>query len=270
MGMLVEGDWKDVWYDTASTGGKFVRKDSAFRDWVTAQSGKFQAEPERYHLYVSLACPWAHRTLIMRALKGLEEMIPVSVVHWLMLDRGWTFDEGPGVVSDPIHQAGELYQVYQAADPGYTGRVTVPVLWDKKTGTIVNNESSDIIRMFNSAFDQIGAKPGDFYPGDLRREIDEINERVYDTLNNGVYKAGFATSQDAYEDAVEPLFETLDWLEEILTAQPWLAVRQNDRGRYQAVHHPGPFRPGLSRPLQMQYPPHRRLSPAIGLPAHGL
>lgn len=223
MGMLVDGQWKDVWYDTASTGGKFVRKDSSFRNWITAESGDFQAEPGRYHLYVSLACPWAHRTLIMRALKGLEEMIPVSVVHWLMLDRGWTFDEGPGVVPDPIHQAQSLYQVYQAADPGYTGRVTVPILWDKKTGTIVNNESSDIIRMLNSAFDGVGAKPGDFYPADLRRQIDEINDRVYDTLNNGVYKAGFATSQEAYEEAVVPLFETLDWLEEILTSRPWLA-----------------------------------------------
>jgi len=223
MGMLVEGQWKDVWYDTASTGGKFVRKDSSFRNWITAKPGDFQAEAGRYHLYVSLACPWAHRTLIMRALKGLEEMIPVSVVHWLMLERGWTFAEGPGVVPDPIHRAESLYQIYQAADPGYTGRVTVPVLWDKKTGTIVNNESADIIRMLNSAFDGLGAKPGDYYPADLRGKIDDINDRVYDTLNNGVYKAGFATSQEAYEEAVEPLFETLDWLEEILLAQPWLA-----------------------------------------------
>lgn len=223
MGMLVEGQWQDVWYDTASTGGKFVRKDSAFRNWITAEPGEFQAEPGRYHLYVSLACPWAHRTLIMRALKTLEDMIPVSVVHWLMLERGWTFAEGQGVVPDPIHHAESLYQIYQAADPAYTGRVTVPILWDKKTGTIVNNESADIIRMFNSAFDGVGAKPGDFYPADRRRQIDEINDRVYDTLNNGVYKAGFATSQEAYEDAVEPLFETLDWLEESLTAQPWVA-----------------------------------------------
>src|SRR6201989_1798523 len=158
MGMLIDGQWHDVWYDTASTGGRFVRKDAVYRNWITADGsagpsgdGGFKAEAGRYHLYVSLACPWAHRTLIMRALKGLERMIPVSVVHWLMLERGWTFDEGPGVVPDPIHRAQSLNKVYQAADPGYTGRVTVPVLWDRKTGTIVNNESSDIIRMLNSA-----------------------------------------------------------------------------------------------------------------------
>jgi putative glutathione S-transferase len=223
MGMLVEGRWCDVWYDTESTGGKFIRKDSAFRNWVTAEVGEFQAEAGRYHLYVSLACPWASRVLMMRALKGLEALIPVSVTHWLMLDRGWTFDEGPGVIPDPVHQAETLYQIYLAADPAYTGRATVPVLWDKKKGTIVNNESSELIRMLNSAFDPLGAKPGDYYPEDLREEIDRINARVYDTLNNGVYKAGFATSQEAYEEAVEPLFETLDWLEDILLAQPWLA-----------------------------------------------
>ena len=223
MGMLVDGQWKDVWYDTKSTGGKFVRKDSSFRNWITAETGDFQAEAGRYHLYVSLACPWAHRTLIMRALKGLEDMIPVSVVHWLMLERGWTFDEAPGVVPDPIHNAQSLYQVYQAADPAYTGRVTVPLLWDRKTGTIVNNESSEIIRMLNSAFDGLGAKQGDYYPEELRAEIDRVNARVYDTLNNGVYKAGFATSQEAYEDAVEPLFDTLDWLEDILSRQSWVA-----------------------------------------------
>jgi putative glutathione S-transferase len=229
MGLLVDGQWRDAWYDTASTGGRFVRKDAAFRNWVTADGapgptgeGGFKAEAGRYHLYVSLACPWAHRTLILRALKGLEGMIDVSVVNWLMLEYGWTFDPAPGVVADPIHHARFMHEVYTAADPAYTGRVTVPVLWDKRTGRIVNNESSEIIRMFNSAFDGIGALPGDYYPQDLRGEIDVINARVYDTVNNGVYKAGFATSQQAYEEAVGPLFETLDWLEEILGRQRYL------------------------------------------------
>jgi putative glutathione S-transferase len=229
MGLLIDGTWHDEWYDTAITGGRFRRQDSAFRNWVTADgsagpTGKedFQGEAGRYHLYVSLACPWAHRTLIMRAFKGLSAMISVSVVHWLMLDQGWTFRNGPGVVPDPIHIADYLYQVYTAADPHYTGRVTVPVLWDKKRATIVNNESSEIIRMFNSAFDDAGAQPGDYYPHDLKDEIDAVNARVYDTVNNGVYKAGFATTQDAYEEAVGPLFETLDWLEQRLSRQPCL------------------------------------------------
>lgn len=229
MGLLVDGEWRDQWYDTAKSGGRFQRQDSAFRHWVTADGspgpsgeGGFEAEPGRYHLYVSLACPWAHRALIFRALKGLEAMIDVSVVHWLMLDQGWTFAEGPGVVPDPIGGAQYLHQVYTRADPRFTGRVTVPVLWDKRKGTIVNNESSEIIRMFNSAFDGVGAKPGDYYPQALRGEIDALNERIYGTLNNGVYKAGFATTQEAYEEAVGPLFETLDWLEERLDGRPFL------------------------------------------------
>jgi putative glutathione S-transferase len=229
MGLLVNGQWRDQWYDTKSTGGRFVRKDAAFRNWVTADgtagpSGKagFKADAGRYHLYVSLACPWAHRTLILRALKGLEDVISVSVVNWLMRAEGWTFAEGPGVVSDRINHARVLHQIYTTADPRYTGRVTVPVLWDKKQQTIVNNESSEIIRMLNSAFDDIGAKPGDFYPASLREEIDAINARVYDTVNNGVYKAGFATSQQAYEEAVVPLFETLDWLENRLASRRFL------------------------------------------------
>ena len=230
MGLLVEGKWVDKWYDTKSTGGRFVRKESAFRNWVTADGSAgptgnagFKAEPGRYHLYVSLACPWAHRTLIFRTLKGLEEMIDVSVVSPLMLEHGWTFrDDFPGVVPDPIHDAEFAHQIYTAADPDYTGRVTVPILWDKKTGTIVSNESAEIIRMFNSAFDKVGAKPGDYYPAPLRREIDTVNQRVYDTVNNGVYKAGFATSQDAYEEAVSILFESLDWLEDRLSRQRYL------------------------------------------------
>jgi glutathionyl-hydroquinone reductase len=229
MGLLVNGVWQDQWYDTKSAGGRFVRKDSAFRDWITPDgspgptgAGGFKAEPDRYHLYVSLACPWAHRTLIVSKLKGLERMVGVSVVHWLMLDHGWTFADGPGVIPDPIHEARYLHQVYAAAKPDYTGRVTVPVLWDKATGTIVNNESSEIIRMLNSAFDRIGAKPGDFYPEHLRPEIDALNARIYDTVNNGVYKAGFATTQAAYEEAVRPLFETLDWIEEHLSTRRYL------------------------------------------------
>lgn len=229
MGLLQNGKWVDQWYDTASTGGRFVRKDSAFRSWVTADgsagvSGNagFKAEKGRYHLYVSLACPWAHRTLIYRALKGLQDHIPVHVVHWYMAENGWTFAPGEGVTGDPIHQAEFMHQVYTAADPDYSGRVTVPVLWDTQTQTIVSNESSEIIRMFNSAFDEVGALPGDFYPEALRTEIDELNTRIYDTVNNGVYKAGFATSQDAYEEAIKPLFATLDWLEQRLATQRYL------------------------------------------------
>lgn len=229
MGLLVDGQWQDQWYDTGKSGGRFKRQDSSFRHWVTADGapgptgeGGFKAQAGRYHLYVSLACPWAHRALIMRALKGLEAMIDVSVVHWLMRDKGWTFADGEGVVPDPIGGAQLLHEVYTRADPHYTGRVTVPVLWDKQNATIVNNESSEIIRMFNSAFDGVGAKAGDFYPSALRDEIDAVNARVYDTVNNGVYKAGFATTQDAYEEAVRPLFETLDWLEARLETQPYL------------------------------------------------
>jgi glutathionyl-hydroquinone reductase len=229
MGLLVEGRWQDVWYPTKSTGGRFVRKDAAFRNWITADGsagptgeGGFKAEAGRYHLYVSLACPWAHRTLIMRALKGLEDKISVSVVHWLMLERGWTFADGPGVVADAVNHSEFMHQIYTAADPHYTGRVTVPVLWDKHRRAIVNNESSEIIRMLNSAFDAIGAKPGDYYPQALRADIDPVNARIYDTLNNGVYKAGFATTQAAYEEAVLPLFETLDWLEQRLADRRFL------------------------------------------------
>jgi len=229
MGLLVEGQWRDVWYDTKSTRGRFVRKDAAFRNWITTDGragpsgvGGFKAEPSRYHLYVSLACPWAHRTLIMRSLKSLESTISVSVVHWLMLENGWTFANGPGVVTDTVNRADFLHQIYSAADPHYTGRVTVPVLWDKRTRTIVSNESSEIIRMLNSAFGEVGANPDDYYPEALRGDIDVVNARVYDTLNNGVYKAGFATTQAAYEEAVIPLFDTLDWLEKQLADRRFL------------------------------------------------
>ncbi len=229
MGLLVEGRWRDQCYDTKSTGGRFVRKESQFRNWITPDgapgptgAGGFKAEAGRYHLYVSLACPWAHRTLIFRARKGLTDVVSLSVVHWRMLENGWTFEDGPGVIPDPIGGARYLHEVYTAALSDYSGRVTVPVLWDKHRGTIVNNESSEIIRIFNDAFDDLGAAPGDYYPEPLREEIDALNARIYDTVNNGVYKAGFATTQHAYEEAVTPLFETLDWLEERLSSRRYL------------------------------------------------
>lgn len=229
MGLLIDGVWHDQWYDTDSTGGRFVRQASQFRNWVTADgspgvagSGGFKAETGRYHLYVSYACPWAHRTLIFRALKGLESMISLSVVNWYMGENGWTFEPAEGVIPDPIHGAKYLHEVYTKADPNYSGRVTVPVLWDRQNQTIVNNESAEIIRMFNSAFDGVGAKPGDYYPEPLRGEIDALNDRIYDTVNNGVYKAGFATTQAAYEEGVKPLFETLDGLEDRLSSRRYL------------------------------------------------
>ena len=233
MGLLIDGKWHDQWYDTKSSGGRFIRSESQFRNWITADGcpgpsgeGGFKAEPGRYHLYVSLACPWAHRTLIMRALKGLEDMISVSVVHWLMREDGWTFAEGPGVIPDNLNNAKYLHQVYTAAQTDYSGRVTVPILWDKQQGIIVNNESSEIIRILTGAFDEVGAKPGDYYPDELRARIDAVNARVYDGLNNGVYKAGFATSQSAYDEAVAQVFDTLDWLEELVSRQRYLAGTQ--------------------------------------------
>jgi putative glutathione S-transferase len=223
MGMLVEGEWKDVWYDTKASGGRFVRKAAAFRNWVTADgSSGFPAASGRYHLYVSYACPWAHRTLIFRKLKNLEKHISISVVNPLMREHGWTFEPGPGVIADPVDDSRFLYEVYTRAMPDYTGRVTVPILWDTETGTIVNNESSEIIRMFNSAFDVIGATGPDFYPAELAKDIDIINEMVYHDVNNGVYRAGFATTQEAYEEAVKGLFDALDELETILSKQPYL------------------------------------------------
>ena len=225
MGKLVDGVWRDDWYDTKSTEGKFVRKPSQFRNWITANGepgpsgrGGFKAEAGRYHLYVSLACPWAHRALIFRKLKGLEEMVTVSYVDALMVEQGWEL----AADADPVLGARYLYQVYTAADPGYTGRVTVPVLWDKQQGTMVSNESAEIIRMFNSAFDGIGAAPGDYYPQERHAEIDAINEIVFLNVNNGVYRAGFATSQAAYEEAFDDLFQTLDMLEEKLSETRYL------------------------------------------------
>ena len=224
MGLLNNGIWQDKWYDTDSTGGRFERHESQFRNWITPDGsagpdGKagFKAEAGRYHLYVAYACPWAHRALVFRKLKGLENMIDVSYTHWFMGENGWTFKDDPdGIVGDKLFGSDFMYEIYLKADPHYTGRVTVPTLWDKQQNTIVSNESADIIRMFNSAFDSVGAADGDYYPDDKKAEIDDINERVYHTVNNGVYKAGFATAQDAYEEAVFPLFESLDWLDEKL------------------------------------------------------
>ena len=229
MGLLVDGQWVDQWYDTKKTGGRFVRTQTQFRNWITAdgsagptgQAG-YKAEADRYHLYVSLACPWASRTLMIRTLKGLEDMISISVVHPLMLEHGWTFEEGEGVIGDPIFQARYLHEIYTAVKPDYTGRVTVPVLFDKKTKTIVNNESSEIIRMLNTAFDDLGAKPGNYVPDQWLEEIDTVNDFVYHRINNGVYKAGFATKQEVYEEEVAALFEALDQMEERLAGQDYL------------------------------------------------
>ena len=228
MGLLIDGQWHDQWYDTKTTGGAFKRQDSLFRHWVRADgSTDFLPESGRYHLYVSLACPWAHRTLIMRKLKGLEAHIDISVVNPLMVEKGWTFDPDPGVIPDPLQNAACLYEIYTSVKPDITSRVTVPILWDKQKGTIVNNESSEIIRMFNAEFTPLADPDApDFYPEPLRGEIDAINQKVYDSVNNGVYKAGFATSQSVYEEAVSGIFATLDELEARLSRQPFLASEQ--------------------------------------------
>lgn len=233
MGILIDGIWHDRWYDTASTQGRFVRSDSQFRHWVTADGsagqtghGGFQAEKGRYHLYASYACPWASRALIFRTLKSLQDKVSLSIVHWHMGPDGWKFATDNGSAGDPLYEAELLRDLYLKVDPRYSGRVTVPILWDKETATIVSNESSDIIRMFNSAFDQLGAADIDFYPKHLRQEIDEVNRRVYDSVNNGVYKAGFATTQQAYREAVTAVFDALDWLEARLSIQPYLVGTQ--------------------------------------------
>lgn len=229
MGRMVDGVWHGQEDFPTDAGGRFTRPDSVLRHWVTADgspgptgAGGFKAEPGRYHLYIARACPWAHRAMIFRTLKGLEDAISFSVTHWLMAEEGWTFHPGPGVIPDPNEGVTRMHELYARSDAAYSGRVTVPVLWDKQTRQIVNNESADIIRMLNSAFDGVGAKPGDYYPAELRAEIDAVNDRVYKTLNNGVYRCGFATTQAAYEEALAPLFETLDWLEERLSRQPYL------------------------------------------------
>lgn len=224
MGLLIDGVWHDQWYDTAKTGGRFERQASRFRNFITPDGapgpsgeGGFPAASGRYHLYVSLACPWAHRTLIMRALKGLENAISVSVVDPFMGTEGWTF-----AAPEPVLGKTRLHEIYTAADPTYTGRVTVPVLWDKQRATIVSNESAEIIRMFNSAFAAVTDVATDYCPAPLRAEIDAVNQRIYDDVNNGVYKAGFATTQAAYEEAVTTLFRRLDALEARLAEHPYL------------------------------------------------
>src|SRR5690554_2317214 len=262
MGLLIDGQWADRWYDTKATKGRFVRSEAQFRHWITADGragpsgeGGFKAEAGRYHLYVSLACPWAHRTLIFRKLKGLESMISVSVVNPLMVENGWTFEPDEGVIADPLHHARYLHQVYTAAQSDYTGRVTVPLLWDKQQNKPVNNESAEIIRMLNSAFDGVGAKMGDYYPPALRTQIDELNDQIYDRVNNGVYKAGFATTQEAYEEAVFALFDTLDELDQRLAQQRYLTGEQITEAdwrlfttlvRFDAVYH-GHFKCNLKQ-----------------------
>lgn len=229
MGMLVDGKWQTTWYDTSSSGGRFQRAQSACRNWITPDGsagpsgiGGFKAEPGRYHLYVSYACPWAHRTLIFRKLKKLEDIISFSVVHHFMGEDGWTFQQGDGATGDPVNQTDFLRDIYVKSDPVYSGRVTVPVLWDKQTGVIVSNESSEIIRMLNSAFDEWGDASVDMYPEHLRAEIDAVNEPIYNNVNNGVYRCGFATKQEAYEEAFADLFATLDDAEGRLSRHRYL------------------------------------------------
>lgn len=278
MGMLVDGQWSTEWYDTTKTEGRFKRQPAKFRNFVTADGsagptgqGGFKAEAGRYHLYVSLACPWAHRTLIFRKLKGLEDLIDISIVDPKMPDEtGWQFSDAPGAIRDTLFGADFMHQIYTRADPDFTGRVTVPVLWDKQRNTIVSNESADIIRMFNSAFDHLTGNHTDFHPKHLQARIEEINERVYHDINNGVYKAGFATTQEAYEEAATALFDALDWVEEQLGDYPYLAGDQITEAdwrlfttivRFDAVYH-GHFKcnlrriadyPGISRLLHELY-----------------
>jgi putative glutathione S-transferase len=233
MGFLINGEWHDKWRDSEAKDGSFVRPDAKIRNWITATgepgpSGDrgFKAEANRYHLYIANSCPWAHRAVIFRHLKGLEDIVGVSVVNAISGANGWTFEAGQGVIPDPEFGAAFLYEIYQRSDSTYTGQVTVPTLWDKAQKKLVSNESGEIIRMFNSAFDDIGAAEGDYYPKELRAEIDAVNERVYGAINNGVYRVGFAISQQAYEEAYGNLFAALDQLEERLTRQTFLVGEQ--------------------------------------------
>ena len=230
MGLLVDGTWHDVWYDTKASQGRFVRSESQFRNWITADgsagsSGRagFRAEPGRYHLYVAFACPWAHRTLIMRQLKDLEALISVSATNSYMGAEGWTFAAGPETIADDVNHAQRVYELYTLADPQYSGRATVPILWDKHQRTIVSNESAEIVRMLNGAFDRVGANNHDYYPAALRAEIDEWNAFIYPNVNNGVYRAGFATTQEAYEEAATSVFTALDRIEQHLSNRRYLA-----------------------------------------------
>ena len=260
MGLLIDGQWHDRWY--ASRDGQFEREQAKRRHWVTADGapgpdgqGGFKAEAGRYHLYVSLACPWAHRTLIYRKLKGLEPLIDVSVVSWLMAEHGWTFDKSTGSSGDALDDLDYLHQRYSRDDPKYSGRVTVPVLWDRERQCIVNNESAEIIRIFNDAFDELTGSTLDFYPEALHGEIDALNARIYPAINNGVYRAGFATTQDAYEEAFDDLFRELDWLERRLGKQRYLTGEYLTEAdwrlfttiiRFDAVYH-GHFKCNLRR-----------------------
>ncbi|MDH4557519.1 glutathione S-transferase family protein [Pseudomonas sp. BN417] len=261
MGLLIDGKWHDKWYDTAKD-GRFQRESARRRNWITVDGvpgpsgiGGFPAQAGRYHLYVSLACPWAHRTLIFRKLKGLESLIDVSVVSWLMLEQGWTFDPQHGSTGDKLDGLEYLHQRYTLDSSDYSGRVTVPMLWDKQTGSIVSNESAEIIRMFNSAFDRLTGNHLDFYPEPLRAEIDALNERIYPAINNGVYRAGFATTQDAYEEAFHTLFDELDRLDALLETRRYLAGERITEAdwrlfttliRFDAVYH-GHFKCNLRR-----------------------
>lgn len=261
MGLLIDGRWHDQWYDTGDS-GRFQRESAQRRNWVTADGsagpsgdGGFKAEAGRYHLYVSLACPWAHRTLILRKLKGLESLIDVSVVSWLMREHGWTFDRNFGSSGDRLDNLSYMHQRYTADDPHYSGRVTVPTLWDTQSGGIVSNESAEIIRMFNSAFDGLTGNDLDFYPKPLRERIDQLNERIYPAVNNGVYRAGFATTQEAYEEAFDELFAMLDELEALLDSNRYLAGEYLTEAdirlfttliRFDAVYH-GHFKCNLRR-----------------------
>lgn len=230
MGQLVNGVWQDTGCDTAKSGGAFVRSVTTFRNWITPDgaagptgTGGFACETGRYHLYVSHACPWAHRTMIFRTIKGLQDLISVSVVHPDMLAEGWTFGtDFAGATGDSLFGLPFLRDIYLKADRGISGRVTVPILWDKSTGTIISNESSEIIRMFNNAFDGLTGNTANYWPAVLREAMEPINARIYDTLNNGVYKCGFATTQSAYDAAIGPLFDTLDWLETLLGQNRYL------------------------------------------------
>jgi len=246
MGLLVDGQWQDRWYDTSASGGRFVREDARFRNWIGAPDSPYTAESGRYHLYVSLACPWAHRTLIVRTLKGLEAHIGVSVVSPIMLGNGWTFDRDEGSSGDALHGSRFMHEVYTRARPDYSGRVTVPVLWDRRTHSIVSNESSDIIRMLGSAFDGLTGNHLDLYPTALRGDIDAWNERVYPAINNGVYRAGFATTQAAYEEAFDALFAELDHVDAHLRGRRYLCGRRFTEAdirlfttliRFDAVYH---------------------------------
>lgn len=261
MGLLIEGHWHDQWYDTAGD-GRFKRENAQRRNWITADGspgpsgeGGFKAQASRYHLYVSLACPWAHRTLILRQLKGLQDLVDVSVVSWLMRDDGWTFDPTSGSSGDVLDGLDFLHQRYTADDANYSGRVTVPLLWDKQQQRIVSNESAEIIRMFNSAFDGLTGNTWDFYPEALHGAIDALNQRTYPAVNNGVYRAGFATTQTAYEEAFGELFDELDWLDAHLGEQRYLAGEYLSEAdwrlfttliRFDAVYH-GHFKCNLRR-----------------------